>query len=69
MSKIITEYKVIYSTLFDCYPKPLSQEVAEMLADGWQPLGAAVPLENNKCIRLFQTMVKYEEVYNETASN
>ena len=61
MSKQVCEYRVIYKDMFGCDAN-LNEKVNELIKDGWQPLGNAVPfLSWSRSPFLVQTMVKYSD--------
>ncbi|WP_020475230.1 DUF1737 domain-containing protein [Zavarzinella formosa] len=59
MERAITNYRVVE----ECEPGKLAAKVNENLAEGWQPLGPALPCTNQpECtapIVYVQTLVKY----------
>ena len=59
MNKQVCEYKVVNAALF-ADSETLEKEVNELIQDGWQPLGNAIPVLSGACF-VVQTMVKYSE--------
>lgn len=61
MNKQVCEYRVICKDMFGC-DENINEKVNELIKDGWQPLGNAVPYRTAQgSPYLIQTMVRYEE--------